>query len=134
MDKFDCGSLNLENIKPKSIALPIADDIEKSRRVLEDLSKAQAERTAAIVAGAQANIEQKELLEDQLEQLKTQNKLLEDNYRKLEEMYNDQKESYNSAREDLKRSHRFNAWMMVIAIIAMLAAVAGPIVTFLVSR
>ena len=134
MDKYDFGSLNFENIKPINIASPLVDDFEKQRHILEELSKTEAERKATIVAGAQASIEQKELIEDQLAQLKIQNRLLEDNYKKLEEMYNDQKESYNDAREDLKRSHKFNAWMMVIAIIAMLAAVAGPIVTFLVSR
>lgn len=134
MDKYDFGALHFEDIKPKNVASPITDGFEEQRRELEDLLRAEAERKATIVAGAQASIEQIELIEDQLALLKTQNKLLEDNYKKLEDMYNDQKESYKDAREDLKRSRMFNAWMMVIAIIAMLAAIAGPIVTFLVSR
>jgi len=54
--------------------------------------------------------------------------------KKLQEMYNSQKESNDDARKDLHKSRVFNAWMMVIAIVAMLAAIAGPIVTVLVSR
>lgn len=49
-------------------------------------------------------------------------------------MYDSQVEANEAARNDLKSSRKFNAWMMVIAIIAMLAAIAGPIATFLVSR
>lgn len=49
-------------------------------------------------------------------------------------MYNAQKESNDKARKDLHKSRVFNAWMMVIAIVAMLAAIAGPIVTVLTSR
>lgn len=132
MEKIDFSSfVPKTNIDTASL---IARDFEKRNRELEVISKQQAERSATLVAGAQASIEQKELMEDQLEQMKVQNRLLEDNYKKLEEMYNAQKESYNDAREDLKRSRRFNTWMMTIAVIAMLAAVAGPIVTFLVSR
>ncbi len=134
MDKYDFGALNFEDIKPINIASSISNDLEKQRHVLEELSKAEAERKATIVAGAQASIEQKELIEDQLAQLEVQNKLLEDNYKKLEEMYNDQKESYTDAREELKRSRKFNAWMMVIAIISMIAAIVSPIVTIVVSR
>lgn len=51
-----------------------------------------------------------------------------------EAMYDSQVEANEAARNDLKSSRKFNAWMMVIAIIAMLAAIAGPIATFLVSR
>jgi hypothetical protein len=38
------------------------------------------------------------------------------------------------AKEDLKRSKRFNVAMMIISAVAMLAAIAGPIVTILVSK
>ena len=58
----------------------------------------------------------------------------EEYMKKLEEMYSAQKESNDEAREDLRKSRVFNGWMMVIAIIAMLAAIAGPIATILVSR
>ena len=86
------------------------------------------------MAGAEANVAQKELLEQQLSALGEQNKLLADNYSKLKEMYDAQVQSNSEAKEDLRRSRNFNAWMMVIAIIAMLAAIAGPIATILVSQ
>lgn len=76
---------------------------------------------------------QNKLVEQQIGILVEQNKLLSANYDKLKDMYDAQETSYNSAREDLERSRIFNRWMMVIAIVAMLAAVAGPIVTVLVS-
>lgn len=81
------------------------------------------------VAGAEANIAQKELLEQQLKTMKEQNELLADNYNKLKEMYDAQIVSYKEAKEDLKRSRRFNIGMMIISIIAMLAAIVGPIIT-----
>ena len=45
-----------------------------------------------------------------------------------------QVEANKEAKEDLKRSKHFNLAMMIIAIIAMLAAIAGPIATILVSK
>ena len=45
-----------------------------------------------------------------------------------------QERAYQESREDLKSSRIFNRWMMVIAVIAMLAAIASPIVTILVSN
>ena len=76
---------------------------------------------------------QNELASQQINILLAQNKLLSDNYMKLKEMYDAQSGSYADAKEDLKKSRIFNGWMMVIAIIAMLAAIAGPIATILVS-
>ena len=77
---------------------------------------------------------QREILEEHLKVTTKQNTLLSANYQKLEEMYNSQKESNDDARKDLHKSRVFNAWMMVIAIVAMLTAIAGPIATILVSR
>ena len=77
---------------------------------------------------------QREILEEHLKVTTEQNSLLSANYQKLEEMYHSQKESNDEARKDLHKSRVFNAWMMVIAIVAMLAAIAGPIVTVLASR
>lgn len=77
--------------------------------------------------------EQNKLSYQQIELLVQQYSLLADNYNKLKEVYETQIESYKSTKEDLIRSRRYNIWMMVIAIIAMLAAVISPIVTVLVS-
>ena len=87
-----------------------------------------------MVAGAEASIAQKELLGQQVEFLQKQNDLLSDNYLKIKEMFEAQVEANREAKEELKRSKRFNLGMMIIAIIAMLAAIAGPIVTIWVSR
>lgn len=78
--------------------------------------------------------EQNNLASQQISILVEQNRLLGDNYSKLKDMYDTQAESYKAAQEDLKSSRKYNVVMMVIAIIAMLAAIAGPIVTILVSR
>lgn len=78
--------------------------------------------------------EQNKLVSQQIGILSEQNNLLAENYNKLKEMYDAQSESYKSAQEDLQRSRNYNIKMMIIAIIAMLAAIAGPIVTLIVSK
>ena len=106
---------------------------EKTLRAAERANQEKIERERRLVAGAEASIAQKELLEQQVEIIQKQNELLSDNYSKLKEMYDAQVEANKEAKEELKRSKRFNLAMMIIAIIAMLAAIAGPIATFLVS-
>ena len=49
-------------------------------------------------------------------------------------MFDAQVEANKEAKEELKRSKRFNIGMMIIAIIAMFAAIAGPIATIWVSK
>ena len=116
----------------------ISREIARSQQTLVESSreaaKEAAKRNATLVAGAEASIEQKELLQQQLEIIREQNALLCDNYEKLKEMYDAQVQENESAKEELKRSRRYNAWMMVIAIFAMLAAIAGPIATILASQ
>lgn len=111
----------------------IAEEMERSQRILDQTNKQTAQRDATLVAGAEANIAQKELFEQQIEMLHTQNDILYGNYAKLKELYDTQVEANKEAKEELERSKRFNIAMMVIAIVAMLAAIAGPIVTVLVS-
>ena len=77
---------------------------------------------------------QNDLVSQQIGILAEQNKLLADNYSKLKEVYDAQTESYKSAQEDLKRSRKYNVIMMIVSILAMLAAIAGPIATILVSK
>lgn len=110
-------------------AAAITDEIKRNQQLNNEVNKQNAERNAMFVAGAEANIAQKELLEQQLKTMKEQNELLADNYNKLKEMYDAQIVSYKEAKEDLKRSRRFNIGMMIISIIAMLAAIVGPIIT-----
>ena len=101
---------------------------------LEQVNKERIEREEQILAGAEASIAQKEILEKQVDIFLKQNELLSDNYLKLKEMFDAQVEANKEAKEELKRSKRFNLVMMIIAIIAMLAAIAGPIATIFVSR
>lgn len=107
----------------------IADEMDRNQRIAAAMARQSAERDATLIAGAEASVAQKDLLEQQLEIIREQNKLLLDNYEKLKELYDDQVQANKDAKEDLEKSRRFNRWMMVISIIAMLAAVASPIVT-----
>ena len=116
-----------------SLATSARQVAEISRR-MDEKNQREAEHRAKLETGAEADIAQKELLQSQLETLREQNGLLSENYEKLKAMYDSQVEANEAARNDLKSSRKFNAWMMVIAIIAMLAAIAGPIATILVSR
>lgn len=162
MNELDFNNLNLDVSSAFNPAKQIQEQFDAQYAVIDQMSREKARRDAKMVAGAEASIAQKELMEQQLSELKSQNdilaeqlkaeqaqrKILEEhleittqqygllsaNYQKLEEMYNVQKESLKDSRKDLRKSRVFNAWMMVIAIVAMLAAVAGPIVTVLVSR
>ncbi len=111
----------------------INEDIEKNQRLIEQISRHNAKRNATLIAGAEANIAQKELFEQQIEIIQKQNALLFDNYSKLKELYDVQVQTTNSAKKELKRSNRFNIAMMIISIVAMIAAVAGPITTIIVS-
>ena len=125
--------IDLQQANSAKRVAEISDEIERNQRLINETNRQNSERNEKLVAGAEASIVQKELLEQQLETIKEQNELLTDNYNKLKEIYDAQIVSYNEAREDLKRSRRFNIVMMIIAIVAMIAAVAGPIVTILVS-
>lgn len=131
---FDSLKINIPEVNSAIKANLFAEQQQKNQQILDQISKHNAKRDATIMAGAEANVAQKELLEQQLSALGEQNKLLADNYSKLKEMYDAQVQSNSEAKEDLRRSRNFNAWMMVIAIIAMLAAIAGPIATILVSQ
>ena len=111
----------------------IADEMDRNQRIAAAMARQSAERDATLIAGAEASVAQKDLLEQQLEIIREQNKLLLDNYEKLKELYDDQVQANKDTKEDLEKSRRFNRWMMIISIIAMLAAVASPIVTVWVS-
>lgn len=162
MSNLDLNNFNFDISPAINSAQWVSDQMKESYAVIDQINREKARRDAKIVAGAEASVAQKELMEEQLAELKSQNDILSEqlkaeqaqrevleehlkvtteqnallsaNYKKLEEMYSAQKESNDEAREDLRKSRVFNGWMMVIAIIAMLAAIAGPIATILVSR
>ena len=133
--KFDFNDIR-EIISSASTAMQaeeIAYTMENNKMIALEMQRQSARRDATLVAGAEASIEQKELIEQQLEIAKKQNELLCDNYNKLKEMYDAQVQANKEAKEDVEKSRRFNSWMMAISVIAMLAAIASPVVTLLVS-
>ena len=162
MSNLDIKNFNFDISPAINSAQRLSAQMEESYAVIDQINREKARRDAKMVAGAEPSVAQKELMEEQLVELKSQNDILAEqlkaeqaqrevleehlkvtteqnallsaNYKKLEEMYSAQKESNVEAREDLRKSRVFNGWMMVIAIIAMLAAIAGPIATILVSR
>ena len=108
-------------------------ELEYAQRILNERSRQSAKRDATLVAGAEASIAQKELLEQQLAFTQEQNRLLSENYDKLKEMYDAQVNANREATAELAKSKRFNKWMMIIAVVAMLAAIASPVATIWVS-
>ena len=132
--KFDLSDLNQSFLNSAS-SLAEFDRVQKRvSSAIEQENKERIKREEKMVAGAEASIAHKELLVQQVEILQKQNNLLSENYAKLKEMYDAQVEANKEAKKDLQESRRYNTKMMVIAIIAMLAAIAGPIATILVSK
>ena len=132
--KFDFSGFNHSIADSAAMASEINRQHEESLRAVAQANQQRIEREERMVAGAEASIAQKELLEQQVEIIQKQNELLSDNYSKLKEMFDVQVEANKEAKEELKRSKRFNFAMMIIAIIAMLAALAGPIATIWASK
>ena len=117
-----------------SIVAEINRQNEEMFRSIAEANQEKLAREEKMVAGAEANIAQKELLEQQIGIVRKQNELLSDNYLKLKEMFDAQVEANREAKKELKQSKRFNIVMMIISAVAMLAAIAGPIVTILISK
>ncbi len=129
--KLDLSAISAANSAMQ--ASIVHEQMERDKQIAAEISRQSTKRDATLVAGAEASIKQKELLQQQLDIIREQNSLLCDNYNKLKEMYDAQVEATTESKAELDRSKKFNAWMMVIAIVAMLAAIAGPIATILVS-
>lgn len=132
--EFDFSGFNDSIANSASIAAEINRQNEEMYRLIAKANQEKLAREEKMVAGAEANIAQKELLIEQLQATKEQNNLLVDNYNKLKELYDAQIVANQEAKEELGRSKRFNVVMMIISAVAMLAAIAGPIVTILVSK
>ena len=109
----------------------ISREMEHTQQVVAEIGRETARRNATLVAGAEASIEQKELLQQQLEIIREQNALLCDNYEKHKEMYDAQVQENESAKEELNRSRRYNAWMMVISVAALVISAASTIIPLL---
>ena len=132
--KLDFSDFNQSIANSAAMVSEVNRQHEESLRAAIQANQKRIEREERMVAGAEASIAQTELLEQQIEAFQKQNELLSDNYSKLKEMFDAQVEANIEAKEELKRSKRFNLSMMIIAIIAMLAAIAGPIATIWASK
>ena len=132
--KFDFSDINRSIANSAAMVSEINRQQEESLCAVAQANQEKIEREERMVAGAEASIAQKELLEQQVKIFQKQNDLLSDNYLKLKEMFDAQVEANKEAKEELIRSRRFNIKMMIIAIIAMLAAIAGPIATIWVNK
>ena len=108
--------------------------VNSARAVFENAKiKAQRENEESqhknkLEKGAEASIAQRELVKNQVDLLYEQNQLLSENYDKLKEIYDAQCQSTIEAKEDLRRSRIYNAWVMVVSVVSMLAAVASTVV------
>ncbi len=109
-----------------------AKQVAEIQKRNEQIKAADLQHKNKLEKGAEASIEQKELVKNQVDLLYKQNRLLSDNYDKLKEIYDAQCQSTIEAKEDLRRSRRYNAWMMVVSIISMLAAIVSIVISMLV--
>ena len=99
-----------------------------NQQLISEINRQSVQRDEKLIAGAEASIEQKLLLEQQLETVIKQNILLCDNYKTLNKMYDAQVQANKKAADELKRSSRLNICMMVISVISMLAAIGSFVV------
>ncbi len=131
---FDYNGINLSLANSATAVEEFARRNAERMNIIAQANQVKIDRENRMVAGAEASIAQKELLEQQVDFIQKQNELLSENYSKLKEMYDAQVEANKEAKEELIRSRRYNIAMMVISIIAMFAAIASPLVTLLVSK
>lgn len=112
METLDFNSLraNLDSINSAFAASQIAKQNEDAYRIARAVSEQNARRDAKMVAGAEASIAQKELLEEQLKEIREQNSQLKDNYRLLNELYESAKrDAEESAKE--ARHNKIFGWV-----------------------
>lgn len=73
-----------------------------------------------------------EVLEKELEPIVSSNQLviesLTDNYNKLDDLYKLKEKELEDAKNDNKKLKTYNAWMLIITILSMLAAMASWII------
>lgn len=122
MDKLNFNNLTLDVSSAFSSAQQISEQFNAQHAVIEQISREKAHREAKIVAGAEANIAQKELLEEQLKEIKEQNAQLKENYRLLNELYDSAK---CEAKENAKEAKHNKIFGWVSFGIGTLIGIAG---------
>lgn len=124
MDNFKIGMPT--SFPGASSASALMEMTERERHAEEAMRRVAAEKDAQLKAGIDAIIEQRDLTQQQVNILHEQNALLADNYEKLKDLYDDQVQANIDAKAELAKTKRYNAWMMVVSVIAMLAAIVSP--------
>ncbi len=106
----------------------INEEMERAERVMAEITRQTAEREAIKIRGAEANIEAKELLEQQLEVVKQQNTQLQQNYNLLHELYENAKKEAEESKKEAKHN-KFFGWVSfaVGTFIGIAGAVLGII-------
>ena len=110
MENLDINALkaNLDSINSAFAASLVAKQNEDAYRIARAVSEQNARRDSIMMKGARANIEQKDLLEQQLEAVKTQNSLLEKQIGEMQErnaLLNDLYENSKKKQLTMQKKH-----------------------------
>lgn len=106
------------------------DAIESAQQRKREQEQREIENNLALKAQLEEEKKQNEILKLNLKEAEKQNVQLHNNYEKLEQIYKIKERELIDSSNELKKSKKYNFWMMIIAIIAMVGAVASPIVTY----
>lgn len=107
---MDFNNLNFDVSSAFNSAQLLAEQFKERDKLLDQISRDKAKRDATMVAGAEASVAQKELLEEQLKEIKEQNLQLRENYRLLNELYESaKKDAQDSAKE--ARHNKIFGWV-----------------------
>ena len=114
MSNLEFNNLNLDVSSALNSVRQISAQFDAQRdaqyATIEQMNREKARRDAKIVAGAEASVAQKELLEEQLKDIKEQNLQLKENYRLLNELYESaKKEAQDNAKE--ARHNKIFGWV-----------------------
>ena len=122
MNKLDFNSINIDISSTLNSAYAVAQQSQASQETIDELSKINAKRDATMMAGAEAGVAQKKLLEEQLAEIRAQNSQLKENNRLLNELYESAKrDAVDSAKE--ARHNKIFGWVSLI--IGTLIGIAG---------
>lgn len=107
MSSLDLNNFNLDISSTVNSAQLLAKQFEERDKILDQISRDKAKRDATMMAGAEANVAQKELLKEQLKEIKEQNSQLKENYRLLNELYESAKKEASDNAKDAKHNKIF---------------------------
>ena len=100
MSNLDFNGFNFDVSPAINSAQRLVEQFEERDKILDQISRDKAKRDATMMAGAEASVAQKELLEEQLKEIKEQNSQLRENFRLLNELYESaKKEAQDNAKE-----------------------------------